>query len=105
MTDPNEKTAPAYANAGVDLDHDESFIDDVKEIVRGTHRPDVLSSFGGFEGLFKTPDRYKEPILVAATDGVGTKIKLAAQIGRFDTVGVDCVAMVVNDWWSREPSP
>jgi phosphoribosylformylglycinamidine cyclo-ligase len=97
VTDPNEKTAPAYAKAGVDLDHDESFIDEVKEIVRGTHRPEVLSSIGGFAGLFKTPDRYQDPILVAATDGVGTKIKLAAQIGRFDTIGVDCVAMVVND--------
>jgi len=90
-------TAPAYARAGVDLDHDESFIDEVKEIVRGTFRPEVLSSIGGFAGLFKTPDRYREPVLVAATDGVGTKLKLAAQIGRFDTVGIDCVAMVVND--------
>ena len=97
MTDPKEPTAPAYAKAGVDLDHDESFIDEVKEIVRTTHRPEVLSSIGGFAGLFKTPDRYKDPVLVAATDGVGTKIKLAAQIGRFDTIGIDCVAMVVND--------
>ncbi len=97
MTEPDEPTAPAYAKAGVDLDHDESFIDEVKEIVRTTHRPEVLSSIGGFAGLFKTPDRYKDPVLVAATDGVGTKIKLAAQIGRFDTIGVDCVAMVVND--------
>jgi phosphoribosylformylglycinamidine cyclo-ligase len=90
-------TAPSYARAGVDLDHDESFIDDVKEIVRGTFRPEVLSSIGGFAGMFKSPERYKEPIMVAATDGVGTKLKLAAQIGRFDTVGIDCVAMVVND--------
>jgi len=90
-------TAPAYARAGVDLDHDESFIGDVKEIVRSTFRPEVLSSIGGFAGMFKTPDRYKDPVLVAATDGVGTKLKLAAQIGRFDTVGIDCVAMVVND--------
>ena len=96
VTKPDEPTAPAYAKAGVDLDHDESFIDEVKEIVRTTHRPEVLSSIGGFEGLFKTPDRYKDPVLVAATDGVGTKIKLAAQIGRFDTIGVDCVAMVVQ---------
>ena len=90
-------TAPSYAQAGVDLDHDESFIDDVKDIVRSTFRPEVLSSIGGFAGLFKTPDRYDEPVLVAATDGVGTKLKLAAQIGRFDTIGIDCVAMVVND--------
>lgn len=90
-------SAPAYAAAGVDLDHDESFIDDVKEIAKGTFRPEVLSSIGGFAGLFKAPDRYREPVFVAATDGVGTKLKLAAQIGRYDTIGIDCVAMVVND--------
>jgi phosphoribosylformylglycinamidine cyclo-ligase len=90
-------TAPTYARAGVDLDHDESFIDDVKEIVRGTTRPEVLSSIGGFAGMFKTPERYQDPIWVAATDGVGTKLSLARQIGRFDTIGIDCVAMVVND--------
>ena len=97
MGNETEKTAPTYAAAGVDLDHDEDFIEDVKEIVRGTHRPEVLSSIGGFAGLFKTPERYKDPVLVAATDGVGTKLQLASQIGRFDTVGIDCVAMVVND--------
>jgi len=90
-------SAPAYAAAGVDLDHDESFIDDVKEIAKSTFRPEVLSSIGGFAGMFKAPDRYKNPIFVAATDGVGTKLKLAAQIGRYDTIGIDCVAMVVND--------
>lgn len=90
-------SAPTYAKAGVDLDHDESFIDDVKEIVRGTTRPEVLSSIGGFAGMFKTPERYKDPIWVAATDGVGTKLSLARQIGRYDTIGIDCVAMVVND--------
>lgn len=101
-SDPDKKpfsktTAPAYAASGVDLDHDESFIDDVKEIAKSTFRPEVLSSIGGFAGMFKAPDRYKNPIFVAATDGVGTKLKLAAQIGRYDTIGIDCVAMVVND--------
>ncbi|MCP4036829.1 MAG: phosphoribosylformylglycinamidine cyclo-ligase [bacterium] len=90
-------SAPTYAKAGVDLDHDESFIDDVKEIVRGTSRPEVLSSIGGFAGMFKTPERYRDPVWVAATDGVGTKLSLARQIGRYDTIGIDCVAMVVND--------
>jgi phosphoribosylformylglycinamidine cyclo-ligase len=90
-------SAPSYAQAGVDLDHDESFVDEIKEIARGTFRPEVLSSIGGFAALFKAPERYREPIFVAATDGVGTKLKLAARIGRFDTVGIDCVAMVVND--------
>lgn len=101
-SDPSNKSftstsAPAYAAAGVDLDHDEAFIDEVKEIAKSTHRPEVLSSIGGFAGMFKAPDRYKNPVFVAATDGVGTKLKLAAQIGRYDTIGIDCVAMVVND--------
>jgi phosphoribosylformylglycinamidine cyclo-ligase len=100
--DPEEKpasdsSAPAYAAAGVDLDHDEGFITDVKEIAKSTSRPEVLSSIGGFAGVFKAPDRYRNPVFVAATDGVGTKLKLAARIGRYDTIGIDCVAMVVND--------
>jgi phosphoribosylformylglycinamidine cyclo-ligase len=90
-------SAPSYARAGVDLDHDEAFVGEIKEIARSTFRPEVLSSIGGFAGLFKTPDRYQDPLLVASTDGVGTKLLLAAQIGRYDTVGIDCVAMVVND--------
>jgi phosphoribosylformylglycinamidine cyclo-ligase len=94
---PVAPTAPAYARAGVDLDRDEGFIDAIKDIARATHRPEVLAGIGGFAGLFKTPERYKDPILVASTDGVGTKLKLAARLGRFDTVGIDCVAMVVND--------
>ncbi|MCZ6465398.1 MAG: phosphoribosylformylglycinamidine cyclo-ligase [Proteobacteria bacterium] len=94
---PPEPTAPSYARAGVDLDHDESFVDEIVEIARGTYRPEVLSAVGGFAGIFKAPDRYESPVFVAAADGVGTKLKLAAQIGRFDTVGIDCVAMVVND--------
>lgn len=97
MTERRNPSAPSYARAGVDLDHDEAFIDEVKEIARGTFRPEVLSSIGGFAGLFKAPDRYREPVFVASADGVGTKLKLAAQLGRFDTVGIDCVAMVVND--------
>ena len=90
-------SAPSYTRAGVDLDHDEGFIAEVKEIARGTSRPEVLSSIGGFAGLFKAPERYRDPVFVAATDGVGTKLKLAAKLGRYDTIGIDCVAMVVND--------
>jgi len=90
-------SAPKYASAGVDLDHDDDFISEIDEITRPTMRPEVLSSIGGFAGLFKTPERYADPVFVAGTDGVGTKLKLAAQLGRFDTVGIDCVAMVVND--------
>jgi phosphoribosylformylglycinamidine cyclo-ligase len=92
-----EPTASSYARAGVDLDRDEGFIEQVKEIGRSTFRPEVLSSIGGFAGLFKTPERYRDPVFVAGADGVGTKLKLAALLGRYDTVGIDCVAMVVND--------
>jgi phosphoribosylformylglycinamidine cyclo-ligase len=95
--DPKAPRAPAYARAGVDLDRDDSFIDQIKEIAKGTHRPELLAGVGGFAGLFKTPERYKDPVLVASADGVGTKLKLAALLGRYDTVGIDCVAMVVND--------
>jgi len=95
--DSDEPTAPAYARAGVDLDKDEGFIDEVKTIARGTFRPEILSSIGGFAGMFKAPERYEEPIFVAGADGVGTKLKLAALLGRYDTIGIDCVAMVVND--------
>ncbi len=94
---PPGTSAPRYARAGVDLDRDEDFISEIDEITRPTMRPEVLSSIGGFAGLFKTPERYKDPVFVAGADGVGTKLKLAAQLGRFDTVGIDCVAMVVND--------
>jgi phosphoribosylformylglycinamidine cyclo-ligase len=89
--------ASAYARAGVDLDYDESFVEEIREIARSTARPELLTGIGGFAGLFKAPERYAEPVFVASTDGVGTKLVLAAQVGRFDTIGIDCVAMVVND--------
>jgi phosphoribosylformylglycinamidine cyclo-ligase len=90
-------SAPSYAKAGVDLDYDEGFVDEIREITRSTLRPEILSQVGGFAGLFKAPERYENPVFVASTDGVGTKLKLAARLGRYDTVGIDCVAMVVND--------
>ena len=90
-------SAPRYAQAGVDLDHDEGFVEEIKDITRSTLRPEVLSSVGGFAGLFKAPERYENPVFVAGADGVGTKLKIAAELQRFDTVGIDCVAMVVND--------
>ena len=94
---PTRSSKSAYARAGVDLDYDESFVEDIKEIARSTTRPEVLTGIGGFAGMFKTPERYRDPIWVAATDGVGTKLSLARQVGRYDTIGIDCVAMVVND--------
>ena len=89
--------APSYARAGVDLDRDEGFVDDIRDITRPTLRPEVLSGVGGFAGLFKAPERYRDPVFVAGADGVGTKLKIAGQLERYDTVGIDCVAMVVND--------
>ena len=90
-------SAPAYTGAGVDLDRDEGFVAEIAEITRSTLRPEILSQIGGFAGLFKAPERYRDPVFVAGADGVGTKLVLAAQLERFDTVGIDCVAMVVND--------
>ncbi len=95
--DTRAQSAPSYAASGVDLDHDEGFVDEIREITRSTLRPEILSSIGGFAGLFKAPERYENPIFVASADGVGTKLKLAAELDRLDTVGIDCVAMVVND--------
>jgi len=91
------KSAPSYAATGVDLDYDEGFISEIGAITKPTLRPEILSSIGGFAGLFKAPERYKDPVFVAGTDGVGTKLKLAAMLDRYDTIGIDCVAMVVND--------
>ncbi len=88
----------SYAQAGVDIDAGNSLVERIKPIVRNTFRPGVLTGLGGFGALFELPlDRYREPVLVSGTDGVGTKLKLAMQLGRHDTIGIDLVAMCVND--------
>lgn len=89
--------AEAYAQAGVDIARDERFVETIKNIARTTSRAEVVSPIGGFAGLFRTPTRYQDPLLVACADGVGTKLKLAEEIGQYETIGIDCVAMVVND--------
>lgn len=87
-----------YRDAGVDIDAGEALVQDIGPAVAATRRPEVLSSLGGFGALFELPPgRYQHPVLVAGTDGVGTKLKLAIETGRFDTVGIDLVAMCVND--------
>jgi phosphoribosylformylglycinamidine cyclo-ligase len=88
----------SYAKAGVDIDAGNSLVERIKPVVKRTFRPGVLTGLGGFGALFELPlDRYREPVLVSGTDGVGTKLKLAMQLGRHDTIGIDLVAMCVND--------
>ncbi len=86
-----------YAEAGVDIDRGDAFIDRIAPFGKATHRPGVLGGIGGFGGLFSLGGRYKDPVLVSGTDGVGTKLKLAFLTGRHSTVGIDLVAMCVND--------
>jgi len=88
----------SYRDAGVDIDAGNSLVERIKPIVRQTFRPGVMTGLGGFGALFELPlDRYREPVLVSGTDGVGTKLKLALQLGKHDTIGIDLVAMCVND--------
>lgn len=86
-----------YADAGVSLERGDAVVRVARQAARATLRPEVLSGIGGFGAAFRIPGRYRRPVLVAATDGVGTKLRVAAMAGRHDTVGVDLVAMNVND--------
>ena len=87
-----------YKDAGVDIDTGNELVERIKPLVKRTRRPEVLAGIGGFGGLFALPPgRYKEPVLVSGTDGVGTKLMLAQHLGVHDTIGVDLVAMCVND--------
>jgi phosphoribosylformylglycinamidine cyclo-ligase len=87
-----------YKDAGVDIDAGNALVERIKPIVAATRRAEVMSGIGGFGGLFAlAPGRYREPVLVSGTDGVGTKLKLAQQLGRHETIGIDLVAMCVND--------
>ena len=90
-------TPITYRDAGVDIDAGDSLVEAIKPFAKRTLRPEVLAGIGGFGGLVELPKRYREPVLVSGTDGVGTKLKLAFQLARHDTVGVDLVAMSVND--------
>lgn len=87
-----------YRDAGVDIEAGESLVERIKPLVQKTQRPECLGNIGGFGGLFELPiDRYRRPVLVSGTDGVGTKLKLAVMLDRHDTIGIDLVAMCVND--------
>lgn len=87
-----------YRDSGVDIEAGDAFVQRIKPLVRTTFRPEVLGDVGGFGGLFRFPtDRYRDPVLVSGTDGVGTKLRIAIDMNRHDTIGIDLVAMCVND--------
>jgi len=97
-----EKNAPpdrgiTYRDAGVDIDAGDELVERIKPVVRRTQRPEVLAGIGGFGACVEIPQGYKQPVLVSGTDGVGTKLRLAIDTGRHDTIGIDLVAMCVND--------
>jgi len=87
----------SYRDAGVDIDAGDALVERIKPLARRTMREGVLAGIGGFGALFEVPKRYREPVLVSGTDGVGTKLRLAFEWGAHDTVGIDLVAMSVND--------
>src|ERR1700687_3251137 len=86
-----------YRDAGVDIDAGDELVERIKPVVRRTQRPEVLAVSGGFGALVEIPQGYKQPVLVSGTDGVGTKLRLAIDTGRHDTIGIDLVAMCAND--------
>jgi phosphoribosylformylglycinamidine cyclo-ligase len=95
---PDQGRGLTYAQAGVDIDAGNRMVDLIKPLVRATRRPGADAEIGGFGGLFDLKRTgFKDPVLVAATDGVGTKVKIAIETGRHDTIGIDLVAMSVND--------
>jgi phosphoribosylformylglycinamidine cyclo-ligase len=97
---PSAKPSPSplsYKDAGVDIDAGDALIERIKPLAKKTMREGVLAGIGGFGALFEVPKRFKEPVLVSGTDGVGTKLKLAFEWNMHDTVGIDLVAMSVND--------
>ena len=95
MTNPS--TPLSYKDAGVDIDAGDALVERIKPLAKKTMREGVLAGIGGFGALFEVPKRYKEPVLVSGTDGVGTKLRLAFEWNMHDTVGIDLVAMSVND--------
>jgi len=96
MTDQN-KPSLSYKDAGVDIDAGNALVERIKGTVKATRRPEVIGGIGGFGALCRIPEGYKKPVLVSGTDGVGTKLKLAMDLDRHDTIGIDLVAMCVND--------
>jgi phosphoribosylformylglycinamidine cyclo-ligase len=96
-TSHNSTPSLSYKDAGVDIDAGDALVEKIKAVTQKTRRPEVLSGLGGFGALCEIPAGYRRPVLVSATDGVGTKLKLAIETGKHDTIGIDLVAMCVND--------
>jgi len=92
-----QKQSLSYKDAGVDIDAGNALVENIKGAVKRTTRPEVMGGLGGFGSVCQLPTGYKEPVLVAGTDGVGTKLRLAIDLGKHDTVGIDLVVMCVND--------
>lgn len=98
MTDSSSsRPSLSYKDAGVDIDAGNALVDRIKGVAKRTTRPEVMGGLGGFGALCQLPSGYREPVLVSGTDGVGTKLRLAMDLGRHDTIGIDLVAMCVND--------
>ena len=96
-THSTDNTSITYRDAGVDIEAGDALVEQIKPFAKRTMRPEVLGGIGGFGSLFAVPQKFKEPVLVSGTDGVGTKLKLAFELNKHDTVGIDLVAMSVND--------
>lgn len=94
---PNNSPSLSYKDAGVDIDAGNALIDRIKGVAKRTRRPEVMAGLGGFGALCEIPEGYKKPVLVSGTDGVGTKLKLAMDAQKHDSIGIDLVAMCVND--------